>query len=89
MKRFDPGYQYGQQLVRPLAEAGRLRFVDARHIHPDNELYMAHHPVFRGHDVSAEVVERGAREQAEAVAVSLGADAPPALRRAFAGMMGS
>ena len=38
MKRFDPGYQYGQRLIRPLAAAGRIRFVDARHSHPSNDL---------------------------------------------------
>ncbi|MER3404461.1 MAG: hypothetical protein C4289_04250, partial [Chloroflexota bacterium] len=61
MKRFDPGYQYGQRLVRPLAEQGDIRFVDARHIHPNNDLYMAHHPVTRGRDVP-EAVRRQAAQ---------------------------
>ena len=89
MKRFDPGYQYGQRLVRPLAERGEIRFVDARHIHPSNGLYTAHHPVQRGADVPADVRERGRREHEAAVAASLGAEAPPAQRRVFGGMMGS
>jgi predicted dehydrogenase len=89
MKRFDPGYQYGQRLVRPLAERGEVRFVDARHLHPNNDLYMAHHPVSRGGDISPEVREAARREQEAAVSVSLGASAPPALRRVFGGMMGS
>jgi predicted dehydrogenase len=89
MKRFDPGYQYGQRLVRPLAERGDIRFVDARHIHPSNDLYTAHHPVFRGRDVPEAVREQARREQDAAVAHSLGRSASPALRRVFAGMMGS
>jgi len=89
MKRFDPGYQAGQRLVRPLAEAGRLRFVDARHIHPNNEHYMAHLHVRRGRDVPPAVIEQAVREDEAAIEASLGADAPPALRRAFRGMMGS
>jgi predicted dehydrogenase len=66
-----------------------VRFVDARHLHPSNDLYMAHHPVSRGGDVSPEVREAARREQEEAVAASLGRSAPPALRRVFGGMMGS
>ena len=62
MKRFDPGYQYGQRLVRPLAERGEVRFVDARHIHPGNDLYMAHYSVYHGRDVPAEVREQGRRD---------------------------
>ena len=89
MKRFDPGYQYGQRLVRPLAEAGRIRFVDARHLHPSNDLYMAHHRIFRGRDVPAALREAGRREDAAAVTASLGPDAPEAQRRVFQGMMGS
>ncbi|MBI3972965.1 MAG: Gfo/Idh/MocA family oxidoreductase [Chloroflexi bacterium] len=89
MKRFDPGYQYGQRLVRPLAERGELRFVDARHIHPSNDLYTAHHLVERGRDVPAAVREEGARAHDAAIAVSIGANAPAALRRVFGGMMGS
>jgi predicted dehydrogenase len=89
MKRFDPGYQYGQRLVRPLAERGEIRFVDARHLHPSNDLYMAHHRVDHGRDVPAEVREQGRREQEAAIAHSLGASASPALRRVFSGMMGS
>ncbi|HYU21370.1 MAG TPA: Gfo/Idh/MocA family oxidoreductase [Chloroflexota bacterium] len=89
MKRFDPGYQYGQRLVRPLAERGQVRFVDARHIHPSNDLYMSHQPVFRGHDVPPEIGERAEREHDAAIAASLGDDPPAAVRRVFGGMMGS
>lgn len=89
MKRFDPGYEYGQRLVRPLADRGALRFVDARHLHPSNDLYTAHHPVHRGRDVPEVDRERARREQEAAVAHSLGKSAPSALRRVFGGMMGS
>jgi predicted dehydrogenase len=89
MKRFDPGYQYGQRLIRPLAERGEVRFVDARHIHPSNDLYTVHHATYRGRDVPDDVRQQGTREHDDAVAFSLGRSAPPALRRTFGGMMGS
>lgn len=89
MKRFDPGYQYGQRLIRPLADAGRVRFVDARHMHPSNDLYTVHHAVHRGRDLPDAVREEGARAHEAAVVHTLGADANPAQRRVFSGMMGS
>src|SRR6185436_16756652 len=87
MKRFDPGYQYGQRIVRPLADAGRVRFVDARHIHTRNEHYMAHLPVFRGSQIAPGTIERLNREHEAEVDAALGADASPALRQVFRGMM--
>lgn len=89
MKRFDPGYQYAQRLVRPLVEAGRLRFVDARHIHPNNDHYMAHQPVFRGTEIDAGTLEQLRAEHERDLDAALGTDAPRAIRRVFAGMMGS
>lgn len=89
MKRFDPGYQYGQRLIRPLADAGRVRFVDARHIHPSNDLYTAHHLTSGGRDIPDAVRDAGAGEHEAAVAKSPGPAASPALRRVFSGMMGS
>ena len=89
MKRFDPGYQYGQRLIRPLADAGRVRFVDARHIHPSNDLYTSHHATFRGRDVPDSVRTAGAAEHDAALTASLGDGASPAQRRVFSGMMGS
>jgi predicted dehydrogenase len=89
MKLFDPGYQYAQRLVRPLADAGEIRYVDARHIHAHNDLYMAHHRIVRTGDVPAEVRAAGQTASAAAVAHSLGDRAPADLQRAFGGMMGS
>jgi predicted dehydrogenase len=45
MKQFDPGYRRGTAAVHELQD---LRFVDARTLQPDNELYMSHHPILRG-----------------------------------------
>jgi predicted dehydrogenase len=89
MKRFDPGYQYGQRLVRPLADAGRLRFVDARHIHTRNEHYMSHLPVFRGRAIAPGTIERLNQEHEADVDAALGPASTPAQRQVFRGMMGS
>src|ERR671922_2087080 len=48
MKLFDPGFQYGQRLVRPRVEQGDIRYEDARHIHAHNPLYEAHHTLLKG-----------------------------------------
>ena len=89
MKRYDPGYQYGQRRVRAMQAAGSLFFVDARHMHPSNDLYTAHHPVHRSPDVPAAVREAGQREHEAALTESLGAEATAAQRGAFGTLMGS
>src|SRR5918994_6932066 len=45
MKQYDPGYRRGTAAVHELQD---LRFVDARTLQPDNELYMSHHQILRG-----------------------------------------
>lgn len=40
MKRYDPGYRRGAELVRELAD---LRLVEAHVLHPAQEPYLAHH----------------------------------------------
>jgi predicted dehydrogenase len=45
MKQYDPGYRRG---VRALSELRDLRYVDARVMHPDDNLYRMHHPIVKG-----------------------------------------
>ncbi len=45
MKQYDPGYRRGAAAVHALRD---LRYVDARVMHPDNNLYMSHHRIDRG-----------------------------------------
>lgn len=45
MKQYDPGYRRGVAAVHDLKD---LRYVDARVMHPDNNLYMSHHRIDRG-----------------------------------------
>ena len=89
MKRFDPGYQYGQRLVRPLAEAGRIRYVDSRHLHAENDVWMAHYDIIRGTKVPHAAKDQAARESAAFADAAVGAEAPAAVRRVFFSMMGS
>jgi predicted dehydrogenase len=84
MKLFDPGFQYGQRLVRPRVERGDIRYVDARHIHAHNPLYEAHHTLRRG-----EVPERlrEARRGGGSTAWDqIGPDPSPAQRRVLGGI---
>jgi predicted dehydrogenase len=89
MKRFDPGYCYGQRLVRPRVEQGDIRYVDARHIHAHNPLYEAHHTLIRGGQVPERARQAGAAERAErqaALARSLGAEPTPAQQSVLTGI---
>ena len=48
MKRYDPGYRYGRDLVRTM---DRLRYVQINVLHPAEPLYFAHHRIKRFQDV--------------------------------------
>ena len=71
MKRHDAGYQYAQRLVRPLADKGEIRFVEAHHIHSRNERYMDYFPVIRPTDIpdSARAAARAEHESVLAAAL--------------------
>ena len=50
MKRYDPGYRYGRDAVRAIDD---LRYVQINVLHPDPDLYYAHHRLKRFRDVPA------------------------------------
>jgi predicted dehydrogenase len=55
MKHYDPGYRRG---VAALKELRDLRYVDARVMHPDDNLYRMHHPIVkRGRIVAGETAD--------------------------------
>src|SRR5438093_10189911 len=54
MKRYDPGYRHGCQLVRAM---NQLRYVQINVLHPSEPLYFAHHRLKRFNDVPAERAE--------------------------------
>jgi predicted dehydrogenase len=86
MKLFDPGYQYGQRLVRPRVAAGDIRYVDARHIHAHNPLYEAHHTLLRG-EVPAQLQEaRRSGSGNPEVWAQIGPDPSPSQRRVLGGI---
>lgn len=55
MKRFDPGYRYGQRLVGELDDA---RCVQINTLHPSEDQYIDIHGVRRFADVPADVADR-------------------------------
>jgi predicted dehydrogenase len=83
MKLFDPGFQYGQRLVRARLEQGDLRYVDARHIHAHNPLYEQHHTLLKG-DVPEQL--RQGRRAGSAAWEQIGPDPSPAQRRVLGGI---
>ena len=54
MKRYDPGYLYGRNLVQAM---DRLRYVQINVLHPSESLYFAHHRLKRFNDVPVERIE--------------------------------
>ena len=89
MKRHDVGYQYAQRLVRPLADKGEIRFVEAHHIHSRNERYMDYFSVIRPSDIPASAVESMKQQYATDVELALGTNPDPRVARAYHIMTGS
>ena len=89
MKRHDVGYQYAQRLVRPLADKGEIRFVEAHHIHSRNERYMDYFPVIRPSDIPASAVESMRQQYVTDVELALGMNPDPRVARAYHIMSGS
>jgi predicted dehydrogenase len=85
MKLFDPGFRYGQRLLRPRVERGDIRYVDARHVHAHNPLYEAHHTLLRG-EVPAHLREARRAEGPGGPWEQLGPDPSPAQRRVLGGI---
>ncbi|MGI8855660.1 MAG: Gfo/Idh/MocA family protein [Thermomicrobiales bacterium] len=53
MKRYDPGYRYGRDAVRAMDDP---RYVQINVLHPDPDLYYAHHRLKRFRDVPPETL---------------------------------
>ncbi|MFZ4385913.1 MAG: Gfo/Idh/MocA family protein [Chloroflexota bacterium] len=89
MKRHDAGYQYAQRLVRPLADKGEIRFVEAHHIHSRNERYMDYFPVIRPTDIPDSARAAARAEHESVLAAALGPNPDGQVAKCFGGMMGS
>jgi predicted dehydrogenase len=48
MKRYDPGYRYGRDVVRTMND---LRYIQINILHPDPDFYFAHHRIKRFRDI--------------------------------------
>lgn len=76
MKRFDPGYRYGQQLVRAMDD---VRYVQINTLHPSEGQYIDIHGVFRCDDVASDVMARAQTESDVLLREAVG-DISPALQ---------
>jgi len=59
MKRYDPGYLYGRDLVRSMRD---LRYIQVNVLHPSEAQYFAHHRIKRFSDVPQVTLEALRRE---------------------------
>ena len=85
MKRHDPGYLYGRQRVREMAD---VRFVQVNHLHPNNDLHLKEFKVLRFGDVPPEASAAIRREDAVLTREAIG-EATPAEIRAYHTVLGS
>ncbi|HEX6969464.1 MAG TPA: Gfo/Idh/MocA family oxidoreductase [Micromonosporaceae bacterium] len=76
MKRFDPGYRYGQQLVRDMRD---IRYIQINTLHPSEDQYIDIHGVVRFDDVPKDVERKLRREHEELLDEAVGG-LPDALR---------
>ncbi len=53
MKRYDPGYRYGRTVVQGMDD---LRYVQINVLHPDPDLYYAHHRIKRFRDIPSDTL---------------------------------
>ncbi|MFI1012778.1 Gfo/Idh/MocA family protein [Streptomyces sp. NPDC020965] len=69
MKRFDPGYRYGQGLVGAMRDA---RYIQINTLHPSEDQYIDFHGVRRFDDVPEDVARRLHRAQEELLDEAVG-----------------
>lgn len=85
MKRHDPGYLYGREQVRKMAD---IRFVQVNHLHPDNALHLKEFKLLRFEDFPAEAATRLREEDADLTLEAIG-EATPSEIRAYHHVLGS
>ena len=69
MKRYDPGYRYGRELVQAMRG---LRYVQINVLHPSEPQYFEHHRIKRFHDVPKTTLETLEREADQLALEALG-----------------
>src|SRR5262245_17206438 len=69
MKRYDPGYRYGRDIVLAM---GQPRYVQINVLHPAEPLYFAHHRITRFDDVPQATLDELAREGDRLVVEAIG-----------------
>ena len=79
MKRYDPGYRYGRDAVQAMESP---RYVQINVLHPDPDLYYAHHRIKRFRDISPETLATLQAEDDQLTIEAIG-DVPPLLRRIY------
>jgi len=79
MKRYDPGYRYGRDAARALED---LRYVQINVLHPNPDLYYAHHRLKRFRDVPPDALA-ALQEEDERLTIEAIGEVPPLLRRIY------
>ncbi len=79
MKRYDPGYRYGRDAARAMDD---LRYVQINVLHPDPDLYYAHHRIKRFRDIPPETLAALSAEDDRLTIEAIG-EVPPLMRQLY------
>jgi predicted dehydrogenase len=79
MKRYDPGYRYGRAAVQAMDD---LRYIQINILHPDPDLYYAHHRIKRFRDIPPDTLATLQAEDDRLTIAAIG-DVPPLLRQRY------
>jgi len=79
MKRYDPGYRYGQAAVQAMTD---LRYVQINVLHPDPDLYYTHHRIKRFRDIPPDTLALLQAEDDRLTIEAIG-DVSPLLRHLY------
>ncbi len=79
MKRYDPGYRYGRDIVRGMDD---LRYIQINILHPDPDFYYAHHRIKRFRDVPAETLA-ALQEEDDRLTVEAIGEVSPLVRQLY------
>ncbi|HZQ09114.1 MAG TPA: Gfo/Idh/MocA family oxidoreductase [Anaerolineae bacterium] len=83
MKRYDPGYLYGQRAIKSLRE---IRYVQINTLHPAETGYQRHHNVQRFRDIPPDVLEPLQKADDASVIQAVG-HVSPLLREIYANVV--
>jgi predicted dehydrogenase len=83
MKRYDPGYLYGQQCARQM---NGIRYVQINTLHPSEDDYLAIHNLVRYNDIPSDVIQTLRQQDDQRIVEAIG-DVSPSLKSMYSDVL--